>query len=101
MTTLIKNIGRLIQTETEIRPYVAGEAMNVLPEIENAYLLVDGDVIKSFGTMDNAPSTADEVIDAQGRYVLPSFCDGHTHIVYAGSREHEFIDKINGLSYEE
>ena len=101
MTTLIKNIGRLIQTENEIRPYVAGESMNVLPEIENAFLLIEDEVIKSFGKMENAPSTADEVIDVKGRYVLPSFCDGHTHIVYAGSREHEFIDKINGLSYEE
>ena len=101
MTTLIKNIGRLIQTENEIRPYVAGEAMNLLPEIENAYLLIEDEVIKSFGKMEEAPSTADEVIDVCGRYILPSFCDGHTHIVYAGSREHEFIDKINGLSYEE
>ena len=49
MTTLIKNIGRLIQTENEIRPYVAGEAMNLLPEIENAYLLIEDEVIKSFG----------------------------------------------------
>ena len=101
MTTLIKNIGRLIQTENEIRPYVAGEAMNLLPEIENAYLLIEDEVIKSFGKMEEAPSTADEVVDVCGRYILPSFCDGHTHIVYAGSREHEFIDKINGLSYEE
>ena len=101
MTTLIKNIGRLIQTENEIRPYVAGEAMNLLPEIENAYLLIEDEVIKSFGKMEEAPSTADEVVDVNGRYILPSFCDGHTHIVYAGSREHEFIDKINGLSYEE
>lgn len=101
MTTLIKNIGRLIQTENEIRPYVAGEAMNLLPEIENAYLLIEDEVIKSFGKMEEAPSTADEVVDVKGRYLLPSFCDGHTHIVYAGSREHEFIDKINGLSYEE
>lgn len=81
MTTLIKNIGRLIQTENEIRPYVAGESMNVLPEIENAFLLIEDEVIKSFGKMENAPSTADEVIDVKGRYVLPSFCDV-THILY-------------------
>lgn len=55
MTTLIKNIGRLIQTENEIRPYVAGEAMNLLPEIENAYLLIEDEVIKSFGKMEEAP----------------------------------------------
>ncbi len=101
MTTLIENIGRLVQVEREIRPFVAGDAMSILPEIENAYLLVEDDVIKAFGPMLEAPETADQVVDAEGRFVLPAFCDGHTHIVYAGSREHEFIDKINGLSYEE
>ena len=101
MTTLIENIGRLVQVEREIRPFVAGDAMSILPEIENAYLLVEDDVIKAFGPMSEAPETADQVVDAEGRFVLPAFCDGHTHIVYAGSREHEFIDKINGLSYEE
>ena len=101
MTTLIENIGRLVQVEREIRPFVAGDAMSILPEIENAYLLVEDDVIKAFGPMSEAPETADQVVDAEGRFVLPAFCDGHTHIVYSGSREHEFIDKINGLSYEE
>lgn len=101
MTTLFENIGRLVQVEKEIRPFVAGADMNILPEIENAYLLVEDDKIKAFGPMSESPSDADAVIDLDGRYVLPSFCDGHTHIVYAGSREHEFIDKINGLSYEE
>lgn len=101
MTTLIENIGRLVQVEHEIRPFVAGNEMNILPEIENAYLLIEDDKIKAFGPMDECPDEADQTIDAEGRYVLPSFCDGHTHIVYAGSREHEFIDKINGLSYEE
>ena len=99
MTTLIENIGRLVQVEREIRPFVAGDAMSILPEIENAYLLVEDDVIKAFGPMSEAPETADQVVDAEGRFVLPAFCDGHTHIVYAGSREHEFIDKINGLCY--
>lgn len=101
MTTLFENIGRLVQTERTIRPYVAGAEMNILPEIENAYLLVEDDKIAAFGPMAESPAEADQVIDLDGRYILPSFCDGHTHIVYAGSREHEFIDKINGLSYEE
>lgn len=101
MTTLFENIGRLVQTESTIRPYVAGAEMNILPEIENAYLLVEDDKIAAFGPMAESPAEADQVIDLDGRYILPSFCDGHTHIVYAGSREHEFIDKINGLSYEE
>lgn len=101
MTTLFENIGRLVQVERTIRPFVAGADMNVLPEIENAYLLVEDDKIASFGPMSESPAEADQVVDVDGRYILPSFCDGHTHIVYAGSREHEFIDKINGLSYEE
>ena len=101
MTTLFENIGRLVQVERTIRPFVSGADMNILPEIENAYLLVDGDKIAAFGPMAESPAEADQVVDLGGRYILPSFCDGHTHIVYAGSREHEFIDKINGLSYEE
>ncbi len=101
MTTLIENIGALIQVEHEIRPFVAGEQMNHLPEIKNAYLLIEDETIKAFGPMSESPAIADQIIDADGRFVMPSFCDGHTHIVYAGSREHEFIDKINGLSYEE
>lgn len=101
MTTLIENIGALIQVEHEIRPFVAGEQMNHLPEIKNAYLLIEDETIKAFGPMSESPAIADQIIDADGRFVMPSFCDGHTHIVYAGSREHEFIDKINGLTYEE
>ncbi len=98
---LIKNIGCLAQVENEIRVSVKGADMKSINTIENAYLLIEGDKIKAFGKMDAAPANADEVIDAKGGYVLPAFCDSHTHIVYAGSREHEFIDKINGLSYEE
>lgn len=90
-----------MQVERTIRPFVAGADMNTLPEIENAYLLVEDDHIAAFGPMAESPAEADQVVDVDGRYILPSFCDGHTHIVYAGSREHEFIDKINGLSYEE
>lgn len=101
MTTLIENIGHLVQVENKIRPFVCGAEMNILPEIENAYLLIEDEVIKSFGPMAESPAEADRIVDAEGRFVFPSFCDGHTHIVYAGSREHEFIDKINGLSYEE
>ena len=67
MTTLIENIGRLVQVEREIRPFVAGDAMSILPEIENAYLLVEDDVIKAFGPMSEAPETADQVVDAEGR----------------------------------
>lgn len=105
MKTLIENIGRLLQVEEagKCRPYVCGADMQKLPSIENAYLLVEDDVIKAFGPMAEMPfeEEADEVVDVDGRMVLPAFCDGHTHVVYAGSREIEYIDKIKGLSYEE
>ncbi len=101
MSLLIKNIKGLVQVENEIRPCVKGADMSILPTIENAYLLMKGDKIAAFGEMKDCPASADEVIDATGKFVFPSFCDSHTHIVYAGSREIEFLDKINGLSYEE
>lgn len=101
MTTLIENIGRLLQVEQEVRPFVCGADMQKIPSIENAYLLIENDKIKAFGPMAESPAEADEVIDVDGRMVLPAFCDGHTHVVYAGSREIEYIDKIKGLSYEE
>ena len=103
MTTLFENIGRLVQVEREIRPYVCGTEMQQLPSIENAYLVVEEDKIKVFGPMAEVPSEEgfDQVVDVDGRMILPAFCDGHTHVVYAGSREIEYIDKIKGLSYEE
>ena len=77
--------------------------MAFLPSIKDAYLLMEDERISAFGEMLSLSSSliADKVIDATGKFVLPAFCDSHTHIVYAGSREQEFIDKINGLSYEE
>ena len=108
MKTLILNIKQLIQTEEAPRKWVAGEAMSRLGIIENAYSLVEGDKIAGFGKMEDldmesvyAGSDTVKEIDASGRLVLPSFCDSHTHLVYAGSREIEYIDKIRGLSYEE
>lgn len=102
MTTLFKNIKELIQTRTESISFVAGEEMKKLPTIKNAYLFVKDGVIADFGSMDDyLEIDADEVIDATGKMILPSWCDSHTHIVYAGNREGEFIDRINGLSYEE
>lgn len=102
---LIKNIKKLVQVEDSPRAMVAGKDMAVLNTIANAYLLIEGDRIADFGSMDNLPehlSAANtEQIDATGRMVFPSFCDSHTHLVYAGSREIEYIDKIRGLSYEE
>jgi imidazolonepropionase len=101
MSILIKNIKCLVQTRDKASLILKGEAMKFLPQIDNAYLLIENGLIESFGPMSESPERAGEVIDVTDRYVLPCWCDPHTHIVYAGSRESEFVDKINGLSYEE
>ena len=99
--TLITNIKSLVQVEDTAREAVCGKDMAEVKTIENAYLLIEDDKIADFGTMDTLSENADLTIDAKHRFVLPSFCDSHTHLVYAGSREIEYIDKIRGLSYEE
>ncbi|WP_303319195.1 imidazolonepropionase [Flavivirga abyssicola] len=102
MTTLFKNIKELIQVRTEPIAFVSGKAMSELPTIKNAFLIVEKGLISDFGSMENCPKTAfSEVIDATGKMILPSWCDSHTHIVYAGNRESEFVDRIKGLSYED
>lgn len=102
MTTLIINIKELIQVREAGINKVSGAAMAVLPTIKNAYLILEDNLIANFGSMDNLPKTnADQTIDASGKMILPAWCDSHTHIVYAGNREQEFVDRINGLSYEE
>jgi imidazolonepropionase len=102
MKILIINIKELIQVREKGISKVSGVEMNVLPTIKNAFLLIENDVIVAFGAMDNCPkTTVDTTIDAIGKMVLPTWCDSHTHIVYAGNREQEFVDRINGLSYEE
>ena len=104
MRTLIKNIKTLVGAGSEGKLRLQGAEMAQLGTIEDAWLLVDGERISSFGEMrclDEATACADHVVDAQGGMVLPSWCDPHTHIVYAGSREGEFVDKIRGMSYEE
>lgn len=75
--------------------------MNELPTLDNAFLLLENGKIKDYGKQADAPDRADEIIDATGRFVLPAWCDSHTHLVFAGSREGEFADRISGLSYEE
>lgn len=99
--TLITNIKSLVQVEDTAREAVCGKDMAEVKTIENAYLLIEDDKIADFGPMDTLSENADLTIDAKQRFVLPSFCDSHTHLVYAGSREIEYIDKIRGLSYEE
>jgi len=101
MKTLIRNIEQLIQTEDEPRQVVKGEEMSQLPSIDNAFLVMHDDRIADFGPMDRSPEDGDIVVNANGKYVLPAWCDSHTHLVYAGSREQEFVDRIRGLSYEE
>jgi len=102
MTTLITNIKELLQVEEQPKEMVCGKDMKVLPTIKNAFLFIENNCIKDFGSMDNLPTlNANTTIDATNRIVLPTWCDSHTHIVYAGNREQEFVDRINGLSYEE
>ena len=102
MTTLITNIQELLQVRETSISKVSGAEMAILPTIKDAFLLIKDNVIEDFGAMDNVPEIkADKVIDAKGRVVLPTWCDSHTHIVYAGNREKEFVDRINGFTYEE
>tara|TARA_R110001592_G_scaffold3391_5_gene19076 strand:- start:5564 stop:6802 length:1239 start_codon:yes stop_codon:yes gene_type:complete len=102
MATLFKNIKELIQVRTKSISFVSGKEMKLLPTIKNAFLVVENGLILDFGDMKDCPTTNfSEVIDATGKMILPSWCDSHTHIVYAGNREGEFVDRINGLSYEE
>lgn len=103
MSILIKNIKGIIQAGEAIPLFIAGESMSHLNVIENGWVLTDGELIAGYGRMEELPADvrADDIIDASGRFVLPSYCDSHTHLVYAGSREMEYMDKIRGLSYEE
>lgn len=80
---------------------ISGSAMAELPLLDGAFLLIKDGLISDYGLMADCPSTAENIIDASGKLVMPAFCDPHTHLVYAGSREKEYIDKIRGLSYEE
>lgn len=104
MRLLILNIKGLLQTYEEVPALRRGATMQQLPCIENAYLLIENGKISSYGTMPTMPvgsRAGATVIDASNRFVLPAFVDSHTHIVFAGSRESEFVDKIKGLTYEQ
>lgn len=102
---LLKNIKNLLSVYENAPEKLKGVEMKNLPGIENAWLACDNGLIADYGTMDEFPGIVDwkdlEVIDCSGKIVMPCFADSHTHIVYAGNREQEFVDRINGLSYED
>tara|TARA_R110002049_G_scaffold468_1_gene2648 strand:- start:252 stop:1496 length:1245 start_codon:yes stop_codon:yes gene_type:complete len=102
MRTLFKNIKELIQVREEKITFLSGKEMSILPTLKNAYLIVENDIISDFGKMENCPKeTFNKIVDATGKMILPSWCDSHTHLVFAGNRESEFVDRIKGLSYQE
>ncbi len=102
---LIKNIHKLFQAGEDFPEYVAGDAMKHVPVIEQAFLAIEDGKILAYGSMSEWEGITDwrnvEVIDADGQCVLPAFCDAHTHTVFARTREEEFVDRINGLTYED
>ena len=101
-TKLLRNIRQLVNVRKDDAP-LYGKEMAELPCLENAWLITEGKEIASFGTMDNLekeiPKLPEEQINCSDRLVLPAWCDSHTHLVFAGSREMEFVDKIRGLDY--
>jgi imidazolonepropionase len=102
MKVLLKNIEQLLQVRRPEEIKVSGKEMGDLPGLKNAYLITENDLIADFGPMSEMPHVdADLTVDARGKMVLPAWCDSHTHLVYAGNRETEFVDRIRGLSYEE
>jgi len=108
MNLLIENIKSLLLVEKRKRKWIAGQEMADIPVIDNAWLYAENGLIRDFGTMNDITKLRDlktggikKIIDASGKIVMPAFCDSHTHLVYAGSRELEYKDKIMGLSYEE
>lgn len=100
--TLFINIGKLIQLRDQLSQPLRGSEMSELPTLDNAWLLVDEGKIKDYGPMDDLPETnSPQTVDVQGNMMMPAWVDSHTHIVYAKSREEEFVMRIKGKSYEE
>ena len=97
----IRNIGTLAGITSPDTCCKYGDEMSEVTCLHQAWLIVEDGMIKEYGTAEKAPQSSDKVIDAEEGFVLPAFCDSHTHLVYADSREKEFVDKINGLSYSE
>jgi|TARA_R100000479_G_scaffold176515_1_gene131725 imidazolonepropionase len=102
MKLLLTNIQQLLQTRENPPQKVSGTEMNQLPSINNAWVLIEDGIISDYGEMKNIPNVEGfKPIDCAGKIVMPAWCDSHTHIVYAGNREQEFVDRIKGLSYQE
>jgi imidazolonepropionase len=102
MSLLITNIQQLLLAEEVSRTApLRGHELAFLPCIQHAFLLIEGKRIADFGIMADCPARADHTLDATGRYVLPAWCDSHTHLVFAKSREEEWVNRIKGMSYEE
>ena len=103
MTTLFINIKLLVNIRNEVQ-LLRGEELRHLPCIDHAYLVIEDHVIADYGAMAHLPASYLKItnaVDVTGRIVMPSWCDSHTHLVFAGSREEEFIHKIKGLTYAE
>jgi imidazolonepropionase len=102
MRTLIRNIKTLLLADNQAPSFIKGAELKNLPQLNDAFVLVEDDKIADWGAMTDCPKfSPDQTIDATGAFVLPTWCDSHTHLVFAATREGEFIDKIQGVSYEE
>ena len=102
MKLLLTNIKELLQVRENAPQKLSGEAMKELPTLKNAWVFLNNGVIEDYGTMDQmGPHQGFKTIDCSGKIVLPAWCDSHSHLVYAGNREQEFVDRIKGLSYQE
>nr|MBD3622166.1 hypothetical protein [Sunxiuqinia sp.] len=107
MKVILENIKELVQVEEKARAWVSGKDMKELKVLRDAFLVINDDQIENFGLMQDFNEKLVEgaemivEIDCAGKIVMPGYCDSHTHLVFAASREQEFVDRINGLSYEE
>lgn len=102
MSKLIINIKELIQIRDKELPYISAKEMNKLPSIKNAFLLIDNGLISEFGKMSEISNFKNiEIIDAENKFVMPCWCDSHTHSVFSGNRSDEYLQRIQGASYQE
>jgi len=102
MKLLLTHIKELLQVRENCPEKLSGKEMKKLPTLKNAWVFINHGVIEDYGTMDKMrPHQGFKTLDCSGKIVMPAWCDSHSHIVYAGNREQEFVDRINGLSYQE